>query len=133
MINFANLFYYSAYFLYYLWVSLNFLVLFMGSTILFQLNFTFIYSIFSKISRSQTDLKYAFGMDYFCQLTLLFSLFLLLLMGLTALFRIIHWFHCIISTNFYLYLQHFQQKNFNFSKLSGSQTDIKLETQGLKI
>ena len=48
MINFANLFYYSAYFCYYLWVSLHFLVLFMGLTILFQLIFTFIYSTFSK-------------------------------------------------------------------------------------
>ena len=48
MINFANLFYYSAYFLYYLWVLLHFLVLFMGHIVLFQLNFTFIYNTFSK-------------------------------------------------------------------------------------
>ena len=41
---FASLFYYSAYFCYYSWVSLYFLVLFMGSTVLFQLIFTFIYS-----------------------------------------------------------------------------------------
>ena len=41
---FANLFYYSAYFYYYSWVSLYFLVIFMGPTILFQLIFTFIYS-----------------------------------------------------------------------------------------
>ena len=49
-IIFANLFYYSAYFFYYLWVPLHFLVPFMGLTILFQaqLTFTFIYSIFSK-------------------------------------------------------------------------------------
>ena len=46
---FANLFYYSAYFCYYSWVSLHFLVLFMDPTILFQLTFIFIYSIFSKI------------------------------------------------------------------------------------
>ena len=45
---FANLFYYSTYFCYYLWVSLHFLVLFIGSTILFQITFTFIYSTFSK-------------------------------------------------------------------------------------
>ena len=48
MINFVNLFYYSFYFYYYLWVLLHFLVLFIGSTILFQLTFTFIYNTFSK-------------------------------------------------------------------------------------
>ena len=47
-IIFANIFYYSAYFLYYLWVSLHFLILFMSLTILFQLIFTFIYNTFSK-------------------------------------------------------------------------------------
>ena len=47
-IIFANLFYYSAYFSYYSWVSLHFLVLFMSHTILFQLIFTFIYSTFTK-------------------------------------------------------------------------------------
>ena len=47
------------YFCYYLWVSLHFLVLFMGPTILFQLTFT--YSIqqknfsFNKINGSQTE------------------------------------------------------------------------------
>ena len=41
---FASLFYYSAYFCYYSWVSLYFLVLFMDLTVLFQLIFTFIYS-----------------------------------------------------------------------------------------
>ena len=51
----ANLFYYSAYFYYYSWAPLHFLVLFMGLTILFQLTFIFIYSTFSKISRSQMD------------------------------------------------------------------------------
>ena len=60
---FANLFYYLVYFCYYLWVSLYFLVLFMGLTILFQLTFTFIYNTFSKKCsvlakcRSQTDHK----------------------------------------------------------------------------
>ena len=48
LIIFARLFYYSAYFYYYSWVSLHFLVLFMGLTVLFQLTFTFIYSTFSK-------------------------------------------------------------------------------------
>ena len=45
---FANLFYYSAYFCYNLWVSLHFFVLFMSPTVLFQLIFTFIYSTFNK-------------------------------------------------------------------------------------
>ena len=49
---------------------------------------------------------------------LLFSLFLLLFMGSTELFGTIHGSHCTISTNFYLYLQYFQQKVFNFSKIS---------------
>ena len=43
-----------------------------------------------------------FGKDYFYQLILLFNLFLLLFMGHTALFSIIHGSHCTISTNFYL-------------------------------
>ena len=42
-------------------------------------------------------------------------------MGLTTLFNIIHRYHCIISTNFYLYLQYFLQKNSSFSKISGFQ------------
>ena len=45
---FVNLFYYSAYFCYYLWVSLHFLVLFMSFIIPFQLIFTFIYRTFSQ-------------------------------------------------------------------------------------
>ena len=45
----ASLFYYLAYFYYYLWVIMHFFVLFMSLTVLFQLTFTFIYSIFSKI------------------------------------------------------------------------------------
>ena len=44
----ANLFYYSVYFCYYLWVLSHFLVLFISLTILFQLTFTFIYNIFNK-------------------------------------------------------------------------------------
>ena len=47
-LNFVSWFYYSAYFCYYSWVSLLFLVLFMGATVLFQLTFTFIYNTFSK-------------------------------------------------------------------------------------
>ena len=41
MDEFVNLFYYSAYFCYYLWVLLHFLVLFINHTVLFQLTFTF--------------------------------------------------------------------------------------------
>ena len=44
--------------------------------------------------------------------------------GPTALFGTIHGFHYTISINFYLYLQYFQQKIFNFSKINGSQTQI---------
>ena len=44
----TSLFYYSAYFLLLFMVSLRFLVLFMDSTVLFQLTFTFIYNIFNK-------------------------------------------------------------------------------------
>ena len=47
-IIFANLFYYSVDFCYYSWASLHFLVLFMGSTVLFRLTFIFIYNTFSK-------------------------------------------------------------------------------------
>ena len=44
---------------------------------------------------------------------------------LTALFGIIHRFYCIILVNFYLHLQYFQQKNFNFNKISESPIDPK--------
>ena len=44
----GGLFYYLAYFYYYSWVSLHFLVPFMSLTILFQLTFSFIYSTFCK-------------------------------------------------------------------------------------
>ena len=44
----GSFFYYLAYFCYYSWVSLHFLVLFIVFTVLFQLTFSFIYSIFSK-------------------------------------------------------------------------------------
>ena len=51
---------------------------------------------FSKISESSK-----------VELILLFSLFLLLFMGLTTLFGIIYRSHCIILANFYFYLQYF--------------------------
>ena len=44
--------------------------------------------------------KCSFGKDYFYQLFLIFGLFLLLFIGLIALFDIIHGSHCIISVNF---------------------------------
>ena len=52
--------------------------------------------------------KRLFGKKYFCQLILLFNFFLLLFMGPIVLFGTIHRSHCIISANFYLYLQYFQ-------------------------
>ena len=64
-----------------------------------------------------------FGKNNFCQLILLYILFLVLFMGLTALFDTIHGPHCTISANFYIYLQYFRQKVFNFNKISRSQTD----------
>ena len=67
--------------------------------------------------------KCVFGSKLKSQLILLFSLFLLLFMGLIALFDTIYESHCTISVNFYLYLQYFQQKVFNFSKISGFQTN----------
>ena len=45
-----------------------------------------------------------FGKKKFCQLILLFSLFLLLFMGFTELFDTIHESHYTILANFYLYL-----------------------------
>ena len=57
------------------------------------------------------------------QLILLFSLFLLLFISSIALFDTIHGSHCTILANFYFYLQYFQQKVFNFNKISKSQTD----------
>ena len=66
-----------------------------------------------------------FGKNYFCQLILLFSLFLLLFMSPIALFDTIYGSHCTISANFYLYLLYFQQKVFSFNKISWCQTDPK--------
>ena len=47
-------------------------------------------------------------------------------MSFTVFFGTIHGFHCTISANFYIYLQYFQQKVFNFSKISRSQIDPKI-------
>jgi len=46
-------------------------------------------------------------------------------MGLTVFFDIIRESRYTISANFYLYLQYFQQKVFNFNKISGSRMGIK--------
>ena len=52
----------------------------------------------------------------------MYKFLIYLFMGSTVIFGTIHRFHSTISVNFYFYLQHFQQKVFNFSKISGSQT-----------
>ena len=63
-----KLFHYSFYFCYYSWVSLNFSILFMDHTILFQLTFTLFYSIFNnkflvsnKISNIQIEQNSSFA------------------------------------------------------------------------
>ena len=70
--------------------------------------------------------KYAFGSKLRNQLILLFSLFLLLFMGFTALFGNIHGSHYTISANFYLY----QQKIFSFSKINESRTGPNSNLEG---
>ena len=42
----------------------------------------------------------------------------------TAFFSIIYGSHYTISANFYFYLQYFQQKIFNFCKISEPQTEL---------
>ena len=44
-----------------------------------------------------------------------------------TLFNTVYGSHCTIFANFYLNLQYFQQKNFNFDKVSGSQMDPKCD------
>ena len=53
--------------------------------------------------------------DCFCQLILLFSLFLLLFMGSTILFGTIYRSYCTISAN-YIYLRYFSAKSFQFQQ-----------------
>ena len=91
----------------------------------FKNYFAIVFSVFNKISYIQTNPKCAFGSSLKNQLILLFSIFLLLFINPTALFDTIHRLHCIISANFYFYLQYFQQKVFSFSKINKSQTDPK--------
>ena len=78
--------------------------------------------VFSMLSFYLSVSSCVFGLRWKIKIILLFSLFLLLFMGSIALFGTIHEPHCIISTNFYLYLQYFQQYVFNFSKINGIQT-----------
>ena len=111
MINFVNLFYYLAYFCYYLWISLYFLILFIDPTILFfNYLFHFITVLSAKSFQFQQN-KWIPNKPLVCvwqklknQLILLFSLFLLLFMNSTTFFGTIYGFHCTISANFYLYL-----------------------------
>ena len=56
------------------------------------------------------NMKCELGKNYFCQLILLFRLVLLLFMGSTTFFDMIHESHCTISANFYLNLQYFSKK-----------------------
>lgn len=65
-----------------------------------------------------------FGSSLKSQFILLLSLFLLLFVSLPH-FLVLFMGDCTISANFYLYLQYFQQKNFNFSKINRSQADPK--------
>ena len=67
------------------------------------------------------DEKYVLNSKLKSQFILLFSLFLLLFTNSIVLFYITHEFHYTISANFYLYLQYFQQKVFNFNKINGFQ------------
>ena len=75
----------------------------------FKNYFSTVLSVFSKINCIQTDPKRMFRLEWKMKIISLFSLFLLLFIGLTALFGTIYGPHYTISTNFYLYLQYFQQ------------------------
>ena len=57
-----------------------------------------------------------FGKNNFCQLILLFSLFLLLFMSPTALFCAIHGAHFTISANFLPLSILFSAKSFQFQQ-----------------
>ena len=83
-------------------------------------------------SMSKLSIKCSFGQLIFCQLSLLFILFLLLFMSPTTFFDTIQESYCTILANFHIYLQHFQQKIFSFSKISGFQTNPKCENYLLK-
>ena len=78
-------------------------------------------------------LAYPFDMINFTNLFYYSVYFLLLFMGPTALFSITHEFHYTISTNFYIYLQYFQQKVFSFRVYLGSAYFAKTENFLLKV
>ena len=65
-----------------------------------------------------------FWYTFTCQLILLFSLFLLLFISLTALFSIIYESHYTISAHFYLYLHYLQQKILSLRRISESSTNL---------
>ena len=71
----------------------------------------------------------AFRQLIFCQLISLFSLFLLLFMGLTTLFGIIHESLCTILVNFYLYLQYFSKKFLISAKYANPKQTLGLSSQ----
>ena len=75
----------------------------MSLTVPFQLTFTL--KVFSFNNKRLVSVWIAY-----------FSLFLLLFIDFTALFSIIHESHRTILVNFYFYLHHFQQKNFQFQQ-----------------
>ena len=66
----------------------------------FKNYFSTIFSVFSKINCIQTDPKRVFGLEWKMKIISLFNLFLLLFIGLTALFGTIYESHYTISTNF---------------------------------
>ena len=100
----------SVCFVNYFTIQLVFL-LFMCSTALFQL-ILLLFTILSVII-------------FLFQQNKRYPITFLLLLGSIALFDTILKFHYTISTNFYIYLQYFQQKVFYFNKISRSQTDPK--------
>ena len=59
------------------------------------------------IANELTHVTVAFGIGLKSQFILLFNLFLLLFMGLSAFFGIIYGFYYTISVNFYFYLLYF--------------------------
>ena len=70
----------------------------MNLTVLFQLLFSIIYSIFSK--KISISTKVVFAISLKGQFFLLFSLFLLIFMSLIALFNIIYGLYRTFSTTF---------------------------------
>ena len=70
---------------------------------------------FNKISGSQTNPRYPFCKDYFCQFILLFSLFLLLLIGSTALFGTIP---IVLFRQTFIFIYNIFSKKFSVSTKS---------------